>query len=313
MTSTIYDIIIIGGGPIGLFTAVTAGEMGAACLIIESRLHLGGVMMAAYPDKEVYNFPGIAQIKGRDLIADLTDKAMSFGLVTSLGEYVRNIKSGNKGTVIVRSNKNDYVASTAIVTSGLKAYYSPFIELIKVKNWNGNNIYDKWPDADKIVGKIVTIIFGSSYNKEIPQKIRQAASKIYLIKDENMPDSMETELNDKHSEDAEVLRGSWTVKEINGLNEPEYIILENIKTAEIKEIKIDIVIGFFENQSSQTVFSNIGIEMVGQQIKVDQKMQTSIKRVFAAGDIAWYPGKIMLLSAGIYEARIAVKNALKMK
>ena len=88
MTSSIIDMTVIGGGPVGLFAAGAAGELGAVCQLIESRFDLGGMMLAIYPDKDVYNFPGVQVIKGRDLVSDLIHKATTLGMATRLGGYV---------------------------------------------------------------------------------------------------------------------------------------------------------------------------------------------------------------------------------
>jgi thioredoxin reductase (NADPH) len=312
MASTVYDITIIGGGPIGLYSAAIAGEMGALCNIFESRFHLGGIMMAAYPDKDVYNFPGITSIKGRDLINDLLSRAKSNGMQARLGEYVHNIIAGSKGTVVIKSNKREYLSSSAIIATGLKAFYSPFVDMIKIQNWNGAGIYDNWPPAITIKGKSLAVIFGISSDQKIPSHIRQAAKKIHVIYDERWMKSTASEAIDGRKLDPEAFRPPWAIREIRGIEAPDFVVLDNEDTREKRELKVDGVIGFYEGQARQTVYSNLGIEMIGQQVKVDQRMQTSLKRVFAAGDIAWYPGKVMLLSAGIYEAKIAVKNALKL-
>ncbi|OGC92408.1 MAG: hypothetical protein A2W25_17025 [candidate division Zixibacteria bacterium RBG_16_53_22] len=312
MASTVYDITIIGGGPVGLFTAATAGEMGAACNMIESRFHLGGIMMAVYPDKDVYNFPGITSIKGRDLINNLISKAQSDGMVAHLGEYVHDISMRSKNVVIIKSNKSEYVSSTAIITTGLKAHYSPFVDMIKIRNWNGAGIYDDWPQAAMIKEKRIAVILGRSAESDIPPHIRQAAEKIYLIYDERWMKSTPARTRDSNKGAFEVYQPPWLIREISGVEIPEIAVLENENTGERRELPLDAAIGLYENQARQTVYSNLGIEMAGQHVKVDQRMQTSLKRVFAAGDIAWYPGKVLLLTAGIYEARIAVKNALKM-
>ena len=82
LRSTTYDITIIGGGPVGLYAGALAGEMGAQCNILESRCQMGGIMMSAYPDKNVYNFPGFPAIRGRELIQDLVNRVKAFGVDT---------------------------------------------------------------------------------------------------------------------------------------------------------------------------------------------------------------------------------------
>jgi thioredoxin reductase (NADPH) len=313
VSSTVFDITIIGGGPIGLYAAAMAGEAGAACNLIESRFHLGGVMMAAYPDKNVYNLPGITNpIKGRDFINDLLARGTANGMVSHIGEYVDSIIPGSKETVIVKSNNGEYLSSTVIVAAGLKAYYSPFADMIRIQNWSGAGIYDDWPNAPILKNKNIAIVLGVNEELRIPSYVNQEARQVSVIFDPKWlnPNGVKSIVNVKA--DTEIFKFPWYIKEIRGVENPQSLAMVNEKTKGERELKIDIIVGFYDNQARQTVYSNMGIEMVGQQIKVDQKMQTSLKRVFAVGDIAWYHGKVMLLSAGIHEANTAVKNALKL-
>ncbi len=175
MNSDIFDITIIGGGPVGLYAAGAASELGAMCYLIESRLHLGGIMQAVYPDKDVYNFPGIQIIKGRDLVTDLAQKAKTYGMKARLGEYVSDIKPGSKSTVIVTTNKDEYYSSTVVIASGLRAYYSTLIDRIKISEWNGSGIYENWPKADDLKGKRVAVITSQSTPPAIPEDILKIA------------------------------------------------------------------------------------------------------------------------------------------
>ncbi len=305
MASRIFDISIIGGGPIGLFAAGAAGEMGAFCNIIESRLHLGGIMLSAYPDKDVYNFPGVQVIKGRDLISDLIQKAKNFGMIARLGEYVNNIKSGSKNTVIIKSNKGEYLSSTVLIAAGLKAQYSPLTELIQVEGWNGSGIYEGWPTAEAIAGRKIAVICGSKGIPEIPEEIVPISTNFVWIFEKSSNNVSASNLK------GEIVGHPWAMAKISGQKTADCILLKNEISGEERSIQVDGIISLLDLQPRQTLYSNFGIEMLGQDIKVDQRMQTSLKRVYAVGDIAYYPGKIKLLSTGIYEARIAVKNALK--
>lgn len=305
MASRIYDISIIGGGPVGLFAAGAAGEMGAVCNIIESRLHLGGIMLSAYPDKDVYNFPGVQVIKGRDLVSDLIQKAKNFGMIVRLGEYVNHIKSGSKNTIIIKSNKGEYLSSTVLVAAGLKAQYSPLTEFIDVEGWNGSGIYEGWPSAETVAGKKIAVICGSNGIPEIPGEIIPLSANFVWIFEKSSDDISVGNLK------GEIVGHPWVLAKIGGQKTADCILLKNEHSGEERSIQVDSIISMLDCQPRQTLYSNFGIEMLGQNIKVDQRMQTSLKRVYAVGDIAYYPGKIKLLSTGIYEARIAVKNALK--
>lgn len=312
MASTIYDITIVGGGPIGLFAAGMAAEMGAMCYLIESRFQYGGTLMTSYPDKTVYNFPGIQAIKGKDLIDMLAKKARSFGVVARFGEYVNDIIEGSRKTVILKSGRREYLSSTAILTTGLKAYCSPLGDRFELGDWDGDGIYEHWPHAGILRNKSVAVVNGLSGDIRVPAAIRKAVRNMTLILDGSF--AVEQKLESRLSERStiEFVQSPWEISKIAGGKRQKTVVLQNRETREARRISVEAVVALYDGQARQALYSNFGIEMMGQQVRVDQKMQTSLARVFAAGDIAWYPGKIKHLEAGIYEAGIAVKNALKL-
>jgi thioredoxin reductase len=311
LKTTNYDITIIGGGPVGLFAGALAGEMGAKCNILESRCQLGGIMMAAYPDKDIYNFPGIPVIRGRELIQDLVNRVKSFGVDIRQGEYVNQILDGGEGSFIIISNRNEYISHAIIITTGLKAHYSPLIDYIRIQDWDGTGVFDDWPSFEEIKNKSLVLLCGISDEIRLPDELSQAVSGITVIWDRNVLGDHQVELFSPDGIKIETFRDPWMIRMISGDLKPASVILVNDETGEMQIIKTDVVVGFYRGQSRQTLFSNWGIEMIGQNIKVDQKMQTNMSKVYAAGDIAWYPGKIKLLSAGIQEVKIAMKNILK--
>lgn len=311
LNSTIYDIAVIGGGPVGLFAGALAGEMGAKCVIMESRCQLGGIMMAAYPDKDVYNFPGIPAIRGRELIEDLISKVKTYGVDTRQGEYADQLLDDGDGSLIIRTNRDEYISRAIIMTTGLRAHISPLVEYINIEDWDGTGIYENWPSLDDIKNKALVLLCGIAGEFRLPDESYQAAPGLTIISDQSALAGQQIKLSNTDGIKIEIFNEPWKIQMITGSSKPSSMAVRNEETGEVRNIKVDIIVGFYQGQSRQTLFSDWGIEMIGQNIKVDQKMQTNKQRIFAAGDIAWYPGKIKLLSAGIHEVKIALKNILK--
>jgi thioredoxin reductase (NADPH) len=268
-------------------------------------------MMAAYPDKNVYNFPGIPVIRGRELIQDLVNRVKTFGVDTRQGEYVGQILDGGDGSFIIMSNRNEYVSYVVIMTTGLKAHYSPLVDYIKIEDWDGTGVFDSWPSIEEIKNKSLVLLCGITGELRLPDELSGAVSELTVIWDRNVLGNHQVQLFSPDGIKIETYREPWKIRMISGDLRPASVYLVDDETGEMQGIKADIVVGFYKGNSRQTLFSNWGIEMVGQNIKVDQRMQTSMQKIYAAGDIAWYPGKIKLLSTGIQEVKIALKNILK--
>lgn len=74
----IYDITVIGGGPVGLFTAFYAGLRGISVKVIESLSELGGQPAILYPEKVIYDIPAFPAITGADLVDNLIEQLERF-------------------------------------------------------------------------------------------------------------------------------------------------------------------------------------------------------------------------------------------
>src|ERR1041384_7535716 len=87
----LFDVTIIGGGPVGLFAAFYAGLRQMSCKIIDSLEELGGQLTALYPEKYIYDVAGFPKIYARDLANNLVQQAMEYQPTISLGETVKTL------------------------------------------------------------------------------------------------------------------------------------------------------------------------------------------------------------------------------
>src|SRR6266542_6354434 len=87
-----YDVVIVGAGPAGLFASFYAGMRGMRTLIIDALPEAGGQVAVLYPEKFIYDVPGVAKILGRDLVKHLVEQAMTFHPDLHLGEQVLGLK-----------------------------------------------------------------------------------------------------------------------------------------------------------------------------------------------------------------------------
>ena len=91
------DIIIIGAGPVGLFTIFEAGLMKLRCHVIDSISTIGGQLNEIYPKKPIYDIPGYPIILAGDLIDNLKKQASPFKPGFTLGERAEKINKSSDG------------------------------------------------------------------------------------------------------------------------------------------------------------------------------------------------------------------------
>src|SRR3954465_7301377 len=94
----IYDITIIGGGPVGLFTAFYGGMRQASVKIIESLPQLGGQLSALYPEKYIYDVAGFPKVRAQELVNNLKEQMAKFNPVVALEQSVEKLEKQEDGT-----------------------------------------------------------------------------------------------------------------------------------------------------------------------------------------------------------------------
>src|SRR5690625_5283300 len=116
----VFDITIIGGGPIGLFTAFYAGLRQASVKIIESLPQLGGQLAALYPEKYVYDVAGFPKIRADELVERLTEQMNQFDNEICLNEAVESVEKID-GIFKLQTNGHIHYSKTVIITEGAAA------------------------------------------------------------------------------------------------------------------------------------------------------------------------------------------------
>src|SRR5690625_350350 len=92
MPDKLYDIIIIGDGPAGLFTAFYGGMRQASVKLIESLPHIGGQLTALYPEKNIYDVAGFPKIRAQELVDNLREQLKLFDPTIILGQSIEELE-----------------------------------------------------------------------------------------------------------------------------------------------------------------------------------------------------------------------------
>ena len=117
------DILIIGAGPVGLFTVFEAGLMKLKCHLIDAISKAGGQLTEIYPKKPIYDIPGFPKILAGDLVDKLMEQSAPFKPGFTLGERAESIKKQNDGSFIVTTNEGTkHQAPVIIIAGGLGSF-----------------------------------------------------------------------------------------------------------------------------------------------------------------------------------------------
>src|SRR4051812_42935387 len=121
-TDDMYDVIIIGAGPTGLFASFYAGMRGMRTLILDALPEPGGQVAVLYPEKFIYDIPGFPKIIGRDLVKGLLEQAMTFHPDLHLEEQVQNLTVHGERDIELTTTRASYRTRSVLITAGVGAF-----------------------------------------------------------------------------------------------------------------------------------------------------------------------------------------------
>ena len=118
------DVVIVGAGPIGLFAVHQLGIIGLKSEVIDNLDKAGGQCIELYPDKPIYDIPGIPVCTGEELTKNLLKQIKPFQTNFHFNERVQEISNENNAW-IVKTNKNKIFSSPNIIIAGGVGSFEP--------------------------------------------------------------------------------------------------------------------------------------------------------------------------------------------
>ncbi|WP_400242993.1 NAD(P)/FAD-dependent oxidoreductase [Niallia sp. JL1B1071] len=305
---TIFDITVIGGGPVGMFTAFYGGMRQASVKIIESLPALGGQLTALYPEKYIYDIAGFPKIRAQELVDNLEEQMKKFEQSIVLEQAVQTVEKQGDGVFKITTDKEVHYSKAIIITAGNGAFQPRKLELEQAKEFEGKNLYYFINDLNQFAGKKVMVFGGGDSAVDWALMLEPIADTVYLAhrrdKFRAHEHSVENLKNSKVN-----IKTPYIPSELVGDEEIKQVILENVTTQEKEIIDVDAVIVNYGFVSSLGPIKEWGFDIQKNSIVVNSKMETNIPGIYAAGDICTYDGKVKLIATGFGEAPTAVNNA----
>ena len=305
----IVDIIIVGGGPAGMFAAFYAGMRQASAKIIECMPQLGGQLAALYPEKYIYDVAGFPKVTAQQLVNNLKEQLKLFpDTQICLEEKVENVVKKEERLFEVTTNKGVHHSRAVIITAGVGAFEPRRIDLPGAEKFEKTNLHYFVPDLDAFKGQRVVLTGGGDSAVDWALMLEPIAEKVTLVHRRDKFRAHEHSVEQLMKSRVEVLTNK-EITALHGEDRIERVTITDNKTGEVIEREVDAVIVNFGFVSSLGPIANWGLEIEKGSIRVDTRMQTNIPGIFAAGDITTYPGKLKLIAVGFGEAPTAVNNA----
>jgi ferredoxin/flavodoxin---NADP+ reductase len=308
------DITIIGGGPTGLFAAFFAGLRGVSCRIVDSLPELGGQLMALYPEKYIYDVGGLPRVLARDLAANLIEQGTQFGADIVLEEQVQQLNRHDDGSYVLTTDRGEYPTKAVIIAGGKGAFSPRVLECPGYGNLLGKGVDYHVKDPARYAGKRVLIVGGGDSAVDWVLNLKDSASHVIIIhlRDGFRAHAHSMRLMHEAVESGQVeLLTFREVREIHGDACVTAVTVFDNRTDEDTTYEVDAVLSLIGFKPDLGPIGAWGLELQRNTIRVNEKLETNLPMVYAAGDIAHYDGKIELIATGFSEAAMAINHAVQ--
>jgi thioredoxin reductase (NADPH) len=310
------DIIIIGAGPVGLFTVFEAGLLKLRCHIIDVLPQAGGQLTEIYPKKPIYDIPGFPKVLAGDLIDNLMKQIEPFKPGFTLGEKAINIEAQKDGSFIVTTESGtQHKAPNIAIAGGLGVFEprKPPVEHLDLFETKGIDYIIKEPKKYK--DQRLVIAGGGDSALDWTIYLQELAKEITLVHRSGSfrghPDSVQ-KVMDLNAQGKIKLKTYTEVKELKGNEHLTSVRTFNKKEEQDEWIETDYFLPLFGLSPKLGPIADWDLEIEKNAIKVNTlDYSTNIPGIYAIGDINTYEGKLKLILCGFHEATLMVQSAFK--
>ncbi len=312
------DIIIIGAGPVGLFTVFEAGLLKLKCHLIDALPQPGGQCAEIYPKKPIYDIPGYPSILAKDLVEKLLEQIKPFSPGYTLGESAETIKKDDKGFFHVTTNKGTiHKAPVVAIAGGLGVFTPRKPPVLNLSEFEDNGVNYIIKDPSVFENKEIVISGGGDSALDwalyFTEKRKHSVTLIHRSESFRAHNDSVQKAIDYSQKGWMKLMLNAEVKEINRDENQKLNLNVNIKGNENTNIKCDNWFPLFGLTPKLGPIANWGLEIEKNAIKVNnaKDYSTNIDGIYAIGDVNTYEGKLKLILCGFHEAAIMVQSAFK--
>lgn len=314
------DIVIVGAGPVALFTVFEAGLLGLECVLIDNLDKVGGQCSELYPGKPIYDIPGVPFQTAQEHVDALLEQIKPFNYKVHLNQRVNSIEPIKDGDIsswrVTTSENNSFIAKSLFIAAGAGSFEPrrpPNIEdpdrflekgisyAVRDKNLYKDKNLVIFGGGDSALDWTVEL---ADITKSLKLVHRREAFRGVPNTEAQMRELVETGQVD--------LKTPFVIEELIYDKKITGVSLKNFETKEIEIIECDEILFLFGLNKKLGPIVDWNLELADKKISVDtEKFQTSTEGIFAVGDINDYPGKLDLILCGFHETTLAVQEAFR--
>lgn len=306
---SVYDVTVIGGGPVGLFGATMARLHGLSAKIIESLPELGGQLYALYPEKPIYDVAGFPSITAKDLAGELIRQAERFRPTIALEESVQSIEAAETDPLLYRlvTNKGEHETRCVLITVGIGAFVPRVLPVVDAARWVDHGVYYFVPRLDTFTGQEVVVVGGGDTAVDWTLAVAPHAKKVTVVHRRREFRAQEESIRVMRETPHIRVVTPAELTSVQGDARPSSVTITYTDTHATEDIPATSIISGLGFLPSLGPVKNWGLTLDRNTIRVSlSDMATNLPGVYAAGDVVSYDGKVKLIATGFGEIGMAI-------
>lgn len=308
------DVIIVGAGPTGIFAVFELGLLDIKAHLVDILDRPGGQCTELYPEKPIYDIPGLPMVTGQDLVDRLMEQSKPFEPQFHLGQMASTLEKTPDGKWRMTTDVGTVLeAPVVVVAAGGGSFTPKRPPLAGIEDYEGKSVFYAVRRMDDFRGKDVVIAGGGDSALDWTLNLQPLARSLTLV---HHRDGFRAAPDSVNKMKALVEQGAmkFEIANISGLKggagQLEAVTLKS-KDGE-RDIACDRLLPFFGLTMKLGPVAEFGLNLHENLIPVDtEKFETSVPGIFAIGDINTYPGKLKLILSGFHEAALMAQAAFR--
>ncbi len=307
------EAVVIGAGPVGLFQVFQLGLLEIHAHVIDALPHVGGQCLELYPDKPIYDIPGLLVCSGRELVERLQRQIEPFGATFHLGQQVDTLQRQADGRFLVETAKGARLLAKAVVLAGGVGSFQPRrIKLEGLAAFEGTQVFFDLDDATRFKGRHLLVAGDGEATLQAAMRLaqpgpEQAASVTLMHRRDDLKATAASVAAMRRMCAQGQMR--FIAAQPIGIEQREgrltglKLAAADGSTRTLPLERLLVLAGLSPKLGPVAAW---GLALERKQIVVDtEKFETSTPGIFAVGDVNSYPGKKKLILCGFHEAALA--------
>jgi thioredoxin reductase (NADPH) len=307
------DVAILGAGPIGLFAVFELGLLDLKAHLVDILDRPGGQCTELYPEKPIYDIPGLPVVSGQELSDRLMDQIKPFGAQFHLGEMASGLDRLEDGRWRLKTDMGtEIIAPVVVVAAGAGSFVPKRPPIAGIADYEGKSVHYAVRKMEQFRGKNILIAGGGDSALDWTINLAPIAAKLTLVHHRDGFRAAQHSVNQMRELAAhgKINFEIASVKALHGADgRLEAVTLASPDKREWQHA-CDVFMPFFGLTIKLGPIAEFGLNLHENLIPVDTgKFESSTPGIFAIGDINAYPGKLKLILCGFHEAALMAQAA----